>query len=222
MASAASWDNQWVQIYGPQQAVTDASGGSPDQPVVYMFSWDGAGYRAGNWWPQQNREMAGDQPPAPQSNPTVVTPSRPEFTPQPAAQSNSSQAVSGLSAEEQQAFNLLNADRAANGLAPLRLNSQLVGLAEYYAQDMINRHFFSHNNPEGQTPFDRMRQRGISFGYAGENLAINSSVSAAEQAFMNSAGHRANILNSHYTQVGVGVRHSSQGGVYVVQEFTDG
>lgn len=124
--------------------------------------------------------------------------------------------------EEQQALDLLNADRRANGLSPLRMNAQLTALAEDYAQDMINRGFFSHTNPEGQSPFDRMRQRGISYGYAGENLAINSSIHNAEDAFMNSPGHRANILNSNYTQVGLGVRHSPSGAVYVVQEFTDG
>lgn len=128
----------------------------------------------------------------------------------------------GTTSETQQALALLNADRAANGLAPLRLNSRLASLADYYAQDMINRNFFAHNNPEGQTPFDRMKAWGITYGYAGENLAINTSVAAAEKAFMNSSGHRANILNAHYTQVGVGVRHNQKGQVYVVQEFTDG
>lgn len=141
---------------------------------------------------------------------------------QPASKSASTSTPGGLTADEQNAFNLLNADRAANGLPPVRVNLKLTGLAENYAQDMINRGFFSHTNPEGQSPFDRMRQYGISYGYAGENLAINTSVPNAEKAFMNSPGHRANILNSHYTQVGLGVRYSPSGSVYVVQEFTDG
>ncbi len=132
------------------------------------------------------------------------------------------QSSSNTAAEEQQALALLNADRAANGLAPVRVNSKLAALAGDYAQDMIDRNFFAHNNPEGQTPFDRMRARGINFGYAGENLAINTSVAGAERAFMNSPGHRANILNPRYTQVGIGVRHSRSGSVYVVQEYTDG
>lgn len=151
----------------------------------------------------------------PKGNPVVV---RPNPSPAPAPTTPSA----GTTVEEQQAVNLLNADRAASGLPALRVNSQLTGLAEDYAQEMINRNFFSHTNPEGQSPFDRMRQRGISFGYAGENLAINSSVADAETAFMNSSGHRANILNPNYTQVGIGVKHGSNGSVYVVQEFTDG
>ncbi|MDR3592694.1 MAG: CAP domain-containing protein [Negativicutes bacterium] len=161
------------------------------------------------------------------SSPTVQPPAsqpvpQPVVSPAPAAPKLGTGNSASVNAEEQQAFRLLNADRAANGLPPLRISAALTGLAETYAQDMINRNFFSHTNPQGQSPFDRMRQAGIAYGYAGENLAINVSVPEAEQAFMNSPGHRANILNSHYTQVGVGVRHSSNGSVYVVQEFTDG
>jgi uncharacterized protein YkwD len=84
---------------------------------------------------------------------------------------------------------------------------------------MINRGYFSHYNPEGQSPFDRMKKAGITYKTAGENLGINTSVSAAEKAFMNSSGHRANILNSAYTEVGIGVVHSPDGSIYVVQEF---
>lgn len=123
------------------------------------------------------------------------------------------------SADEKRAFDLLNADRASNGLKALKFNSQLTSLGEKYAQDMINRNFFSHYNPEGQSPFDRMKQAGISYSYAGENLAINSNVTAAQQAFMNSSGHRANILNTTYTEVGIGVRYDAKGSAYVVQEF---
>jgi uncharacterized protein YkwD len=64
-----------------------------------------------------------------------------------------------------------------------------------------------------------MTAAGISYKTAGENLAINTSVATAETAFMNSSGHRANILNSGYTDVGVGVVRNSGGQVYVVQEF---
>lgn len=124
-----------------------------------------------------------------------------------------------LSAQEQQALALVNKDRAAYGLTALKANSQLTKLAENYAKDMISRGFFAHNNPEGQTPFDRMQAAGISYKTAGENLAINSSVEAAENAFMNSSGHRANILNASYTEVGIGVVQNSNGQVYVVQEF---
>jgi uncharacterized protein YkwD len=165
---------------------------------------------------------AAGKAPAPASTPAPKPAPKPVPKPVPKPAPAPSQPPTGTAAEEQQALALLNADRAANGLAPVRANSKLASLAGDYAQDMINRNFFAHNNPEGQTPFDRMRERGISFGYAGENLAINTSVAGAEQAFMNSPGHRANILNPRYTQVGIGVRHSRSGSVYVVQEYTDG
>lgn len=151
--------------------------------------------------------------PAPSSNPAWQPAPKPYPNPV---------ATSGLTNEEQKALNLLNSDRAANGLPALRVNLRLVNLAESYAQDMINRNYFSHTNPEGLSPFDRMSRASIQYGYAGENLAINSAIDTAERAFMNSPGHRANILNGHYTQVGVGVRHAANGSVYVVQEFTDG
>lgn len=135
-------------------------------------------------------------------------------------QDNTSQNnASGLTSYEQEAVNLLNADRSAQGLPPLKVNMDLVRLAEAYAQDMIDRNFFAHENPEGLSPFDRMKNAGISYRWAGENLAINSSVSAAQKAFMSSAGHRANILNGNFTQVGIGVKRDGNGSFYVVQEF---
>lgn len=127
--------------------------------------------------------------------------------------------TSTSAADEQQALSLLNQDRAKNGLPALKANTQLTALARNYAQDMIKRGYFSHNNPEGQSPFDRLNKAGISYKSAGENLGIDTSVPGAETAFMNSSGHRANILNSGYTEAGVGVVRTSNGQVYVVQEF---
>lgn len=124
-----------------------------------------------------------------------------------------------IKADEQQAFQLLNADRRANGLPKLKLNGSLVVLAEKYGKDMITRNFFSHYNPEGQSPFDRMRKQGIHYRYAGENLAVHKTVDAAHRALMNSPGHRANILHPNYTEVGIGVSYDKNGSVYVVQEF---
>lgn len=132
---------------------------------------------------------------------------------------SSGQTGTPSTSDEQQALTLLNQDRVKNGLKALKSNSQLTALARTYAQDMINRGYFSHYNPEGQSPFDRMNKAGISYKTAAENLAINASVTAAETAFMNSSGHRANILNADYTDVGVGVARTSSGQVYVVQQF---
>lgn len=156
------------------------------------------------------------------SQPTQTTPSITQIqtnqsTKKPVTSTSSSSSGVNASAE-QQALTLINADRAASGLPALKLNDKLTVLARDYAQDMIDRDFFSHYNPEGQSPFDRMQQYGISYQYAGENLAINRSVEAAEKAFMNSAGHRANILNGNYSEIGIGVKYDGSQ-VYVVQEF---
>lgn len=128
-------------------------------------------------------------------------------------------AAGQMSQEEQRAFELLNADRRANGVPALAWDPVLAALARDYAQDMVSRNFFSHESPEGQSPFDRMKGRGIKFLSAGENLAGNSSVEAAEQALMNSPGHRRNILDREFNQVGIGVWHENDGSVVVVQEF---
>jgi len=144
-------------------------------------------------------------------------------TPSTSTSSSSSQTSSSstgnVAADEQKAVSLMNADRRAQGLADLKVDSRLTSLAEKYAKDMVNRNFFSHTNPEGQSPFDRMKQAGISYSAAGENIAINQNVAAAETAFMNSSGHRANILNTTYTNVGIGVAYNKDGQAYVVQEF---
>lgn len=131
----------------------------------------------------------------------------------------SSSVSAGLTADEKLAFDLMNADRQANGLPALKLNMNIVKVARAHGQDMINRNFFAHENPDGQSPFDRMQAAGISFRYAGENLAINRSVTAAEQTFMSSPGHRSNILSPNYTEVGIGVRYDATGSAYVVQNF---
>ncbi len=162
--------------------------------------------------------------PAPTQTPpkTPTTPSTPAptpTTPSTPAPAPTTPPAGSVSADEQKAFNLLNADRAANGLAPLKLDSRLTLLGRKYAQDMINRKFFSHYNPEGQSPFDRMKAAGITYRAAAENIAINTSVEGAQKAFMNSSGHRANILSSNYTSVGVGVAYAADGRVYVAQEF---
>lgn len=168
--------------------------------------------------PEKTPAPAPTPTPAPSPDPAPSVPTAPK-PPAPTSPDYGSVSSSGLTSEEQQAFNLLNADRNANGLPSLKVNTKLNSLADQYAQDMINRGYFSHYDPEGRSPFDRMQQAGITYRSAGENLAINTSVAAAERAFMNSSGHRANILNPSFTEVGIGVKYSPGGSVYVVQEF---
>lgn len=134
-------------------------------------------------------------------------------------ETTSSASSANVATAEKNAVELMNADRRANGLSDLKVSSAVTAVARSHAQDMVNRKFFSHSNPDGKTPSDRLKAAGISYSAVGENIAENTSVQAAETAFMNSSGHRANILNSKYTTVGIGVAYDSAGNVYVVQDF---
>lgn len=124
-----------------------------------------------------------------------------------------------LSADEQKAFDLLNADRLAANLPPFTINLTLSKLAADFANDMNNRKFFSHIDPDGKDPFDRMASVGIDFPNAGENIAVSPDVATAHKMLFNSPKHKENILNAKFTEVGVGVRPDSRGGIILVQEF---
>ncbi len=124
-----------------------------------------------------------------------------------------------LTADEEQAVELLNADRRSQGLSPLRVNVTVAALAREYAQDMIDGGYFSHVSPEGETFTDRLARYGVAFRSAGENLGMHGSVVAAERMLMNSPAHRANILGKDFAEVGIGVRAAADGSVYVVQVF---
>lgn len=126
-----------------------------------------------------------------------------------------------LSADEDQMGVLLNKERVALGLKPLQIDPSLVKVARLKAQDMVDKRYFNHNSPTYGSPFDMLKKFGISYSYAGENLALAASVSSAHRALMESPGHRANILNGNYDRVGIGIVVSG-GYRYVVQLFTGG
>lgn len=122
---------------------------------------------------------------------------------------------------EQLMLELLNLERRKAGLEPLVMDEGLRELARDYSRDMFQRGYFSHYNPEGQSPFDRMEMYGISYLYAGENLALAPSVELAHQGLMNSPGHRANILSPNFKKIGIGVMNGGIYGKMFSQEFTD-
>lgn len=124
-----------------------------------------------------------------------------------------------LSPQEQLAVNLLNQARQNEGLEPLKVNLQLSKLAADFAQDMRNRKFFAHVDPDGKDPFDRMAAVGIDFPNAGENIALSPDVETAHRMLLESPLHRENIMNPKFTEIGIGVRPDARGGVYLVQEF---
>ena len=126
---------------------------------------------------------------------------------------------STLTADEQEVFNLINQQRANNGLSALKVDAEVQRVAKIKAQDMVSSNYFSHTSPTYGSPFDMLSSFKISYQTAAENIAGNSSNSAAVTAWMNSAGHKANILNSSYNYTGIGVVSSPTYGKIYVQMF---
>lgn len=114
--------------------------------------------------------------------------------------------VSASGITETNIFNLTNSQRASNGMGGLGWNYKLASAARAKAQDMIDKDYFSHTSPDGRTPWSFITSAGYNYIYAGENLAMNFSTSEETvNAWMNSGGHRANILSGNFTELGVGV-----------------
>lgn len=127
--------------------------------------------------------------------------------------------TSTLTTNEQEVFNLINKQRTNNGLTALKIDSEVQRVARIKAQDMVDNNYFSHNSPTYGSPFDMLKSLKISYKTAGENIAANSSNSGAVNSWMNSSGHKANILNGNYTHTGIGVVSSSKYGKIFVQMF---
>ena len=127
--------------------------------------------------------------------------------------------INGLTADEQEVFNLVNAKRTATGLAALSIDAEVQKVARDKAQDMVDNNYFSHTSPIYGSPFDMMKSYGIKYKAAGENIAGNSSNSGAVNAWMNSEGHKANILSNNYNYTGIGVVSSPKYGKIYVQMF---
>ena len=140
------------------------------------------------------------------------TPTKQETPSQPATPSTSANAY------EQEVVRLVNVERAKYGLSPLTEDALLTRTARLKSQDMHDRGYFDHNSPTYGTPFQLMKSQGVAYRTAGENIAKGyATPQAVVNAWMNSAGHRANILNASYTKIGVGYVAS---GNYWTQHFT--
>jgi uncharacterized protein YkwD len=153
-------------------------------------------------------------PTAPPAAPVAVHPAPPRPAPP----------VSGAGGAAGVEFSLVNQDRAANGVAPLAYSAALARVAQYRAQDMLNRSYFSHYDPAtGQLAFAQLlRLWGIPYSTAGENIAWSTDPSMAgiNTMFMNSPDHRANILKLAYHRLGIGVA-SNGAKVIVVEVFSN-
>lgn len=130
------------------------------------------------------------------SNPDLIYPGQVLNIPQPDA---------SVIRYEREVIRLVNEIRQQNGLKPLTENWELSRVARYKSQDMLDHRYFSHTSPTYGSPFQMLKAFGLSYRTAGENIAKGySSLQAVVSGWMNSSGHRANILNASYTQIGVG------------------
>ena len=125
----------------------------------------------------------------------------------------------GLTVDENETFNLINEQRIVAGLSALKIDEEVQNVARTKAGDMVNSGYFSHTSPTYGSPFDMLKKFGINYKTAGENIAGNSSNSGAVNAWMNSEGHRANILNNNYNYTGIAVVNSPKYGKIYVQMF---
>lgn len=126
---------------------------------------------------------------------------------------------SSASEEEKELLKLINAERTKNGLTELKFDDELLKVARDKAKDLVDNNYFSHNSPTYGSPFDMMKSYGITYKTAGENIAGNSTLQGAVTAWMNSEGHRANILSNAYNYTGIGIVDSPKYGKILVQMF---
>lgn len=116
---------------------------------------------------------------------------------------------------------LINHERTSRGLKPLVANEEAREVARAHSRDMFARGYFSHINPDGKDPFDRMEAGGVKYRAAGENLALAPTLELAHNGLMNSPGHRANILSPDFGTVGIGVIDGGRYGLMFTQNFTN-
>ncbi len=122
--------------------------------------------------------------------------------------------------QENEVIRLVNVQRANAGLQQLTTNWELSRVARYKSADMANKGYFSHTSPTYGTPFQMMENFGLRFSAAGENIAYGQTTpSQVMDAWMNSPGHRSNIMSATYNQIGVGLAKNKNGVCYWTQMF---
>lgn len=165
-----------------------------------------------NQYPKFNWTIINTKPSTPT---TTTTPAKPVDTAPTAS-------VSGLSAIEAEVVRLVNIERQKEGLQPLVASTELSNVARKKSEDMAQKNYFSHTSPTYGSPFDMMKSFGISYRTAGENIAKGQlTAQSVVNAWMNSSGHRANIMNPSFNKIGVGHFKSSNGTNYWTQMFTN-
>ncbi len=154
------------------------------------------------------------------NNPNTAPEQKPDSTPSNPNTAPEQKPSTDFSSYQQQVLDLVNAERAKRGISALTLDSSLSSIATKKSQDMVNKNYFDHTSPTYGSPFDMMKQFGISYRTAGENIAKGQKTpQEVVAAWMNSEGHRKNILNPNFTNLGVGIAKDSNKTTYWTQMF---
>jgi uncharacterized YkwD family protein len=160
-------------------------------------------------------------PEKPVTPPVVEKPVTPPVVEKPVTPTPPTENVTGLSANEMEVVRLVNIERQKAGLSNFRASSELSNVARAKSKDMAVNNYFSHTSPTYGSPFEMMKSFGISYRTAGENIAKGySSAESVVRGWMNSQGHRDNILNPSFNTIGVGA-YNGNGSTYWTQMFTN-
>lgn len=202
------------QLFSCEDIFKVICGGSLEDTINgWMSDWNWGGCAA-TQTPSTPEES--DKEPSPSEQPAEKVPSEPDETedkkptqPETPEDNNkdndADEQDDTFSAYATAVLKLINEERAAYGLKELTLSSSLCEVAQAKAQDMKSNNYFDHTSPTYGTPFQMMQSFGITYNSAGENIAMGyTSPEAVVNAWMQSAGHRANILSISYTQMGIG------------------
>ena len=123
----------------------------------------------------------------------------------------------------EQVLTLVNAERSKAGLQPLKMSEELRSIATLKSRDMIDKNYFDHTSPTYGTPFQMLQDFGVHYSAAGENIAAGQKTpEEVMNAWLNSSGHRANILNKNFDTIGIGIAEGGSYGIYWTQLFTGG
>lgn len=160
------------------------------------------------------------------TKPVPPSPSKPQQTPQQTKDTQASKETSGeaedkidISADEKKLLELINKERAKAGVKKLEPDAELMKVAGLKAEDMVEHAYFDHGSPTYGSPFEMMKQFGLSFKSAGENIAGNESVDAVFRAWLEDTGLKNNMLNKKFSLTGIGIEESKAYGKIVVQMF---
>lgn len=209
--------NKILQSFGTKELENLANKYFPNsQMKISIYQKNGQPVKKETVIPKQDNNQKVNNQPNSNAKTTTPAPSKNSQTTNNTPASNQEN-VSTLNAYEKKVVELTNAERQKRGLKPLIVDDALSKVAREKSLDMQRNNYFSHTSPTYGSPFDMMKKFGISYKTAGENIAMGQRTpEEVVNAWMNSEGHRANILNPNFTHIGVGY---VENGHYWTQQF---